>query len=74
MSRPWKVAETGSSRHRDCRDLDSLLDSAAGHSRGPQQAVVGTDEEASVGKAQRDRAAVTADGRVDTATCTPTGM
>ena len=65
MSRPWKVAETGSSRERRAGDVDRL-DHAAGALAGePQQTVVGADQEPVVGEPERDRAALGADVRVD---------
>ena len=65
-SRPWNVAETGSSRHGDAEISTASATppnrSAAAH----QQAVVGADEQAVLlDRAQRDRAPPRADLRVD---------
>ena len=62
MSRPWNVAETGSSRHGE--SLTSTTSSIPTFRRRDQQPVVRPDEQA-VAAADRDRAPRAADARVD---------
>ena len=65
-SRPWNVAETGSSRHGDVEVLIALDHHAEPLGCGDQQAVVGADEQPVVERgAQRDGAPPRADVGVD---------
>ena len=65
-SRPWNVAETGSSRHGEVEISTASTTPPKRSAAGMQQAVVGADEQAVVERgAQRDGAAPRADLRVD---------
>ena len=66
MSRPWKVADTGSRRCGERRDVDRLDRAAEALGGQREQPVVGPDEDAVLlGGAHGDRAALAADLGVD---------
>ena len=65
MSRPWNVADTGSSRNGERADLDRLRHAAGALGGQPQQPVVGADQQPSVVRADRHRPALGADLGID---------
>ena len=65
MSRPWKVAETGSSRNGERAISTASTTPPRRLGRQPQQPVVGTDEHAVVREPQRHRPPLGADVGID---------
>ena len=65
MSRPWKVAETGSSRNVERAMSAAARTPPALLGRGHQQPVVGPDEHAAVSQPERDGPALGPDVGVD---------
>ena len=66
MSRPWKVAETGSSRHGEAEISTASATPPNRSAAGDEQAVVGPDQQpALLGGPQRQRPSLGADVGVD---------